>query len=190
MRRLGVLGALLLTIAVVPSASAAPNITVRDFSYNPTPARAAIGAVVRWSNAGPSTHTATSNQGFFNTGRIVPGSSKTATMMSAGAFAYHCQIHPSMRATVSVPVTVSPRGPVMAGTRLTIRVASRVIAGRSYRVQVRRGTGPWITTAAGVRGPTVAFTPGRAGRFGFRARVARPAGASGWSPLVNVQVTA
>jgi hypothetical protein len=111
-------------------------------------------------------------------------------MVSAGAFAYHCQIHPSMRATVNVPVTVSPRGPVVAGTRLTIRVVSRVLSGRTYRVQRRLGAGAWTTMAMGVSGPIVAFTPQRAGRFGFRARVGRPAGASGWSPVVNVQVTA
>jgi plastocyanin len=190
MRRLGVLVVLFLTVGAIPAADAATRVTVRDFSFIPTPVRVVVGAAVTWSNNGPSTHTATSNQGFFNAGRIAPGSAKSATMVSAGGFAYHCQIHPSMRGVVNVPVTVRPRGPVMPGTRLTIRVASKVLSGRTYRVQRRLGTGAWTTIAMGVNGPTLAFTPQRRGRFGFRARVSRPSGTSGWSPVVNVQVTA
>jgi plastocyanin len=190
MRRFGILVVLVLMVGAIPEADAATSVTVRDFAFSPTPARAAVGTVVTWSNNGPSTHTATSNQGFFNAGRIPRGTSKSVTMISAGAFAYHCQIHPSMRATVNVPVTVSPRGPVRAGTRLTIRVASRLISGRTYQVQRRVGTGPWSTIAMGVHGPTVTFTRRGAGRFGFRARVSRTAGSSGFSPPVTIQVTA
>ena len=44
----------------------------------------------------------TADDGSFDTGQIAPGASATVTLDTAGSFAYHCEIHPSMTATITV----------------------------------------------------------------------------------------
>jgi hypothetical protein len=40
--------------------------------------------------------------GLFNSGDLAPGRSFSFTFMGRGSFAYHCRIHPSMTATLTV----------------------------------------------------------------------------------------
>ena len=47
-------------------------------------------------------HTVTADDGSFDTGKIDPGASATITVDTAGTFAYHCNFHPSMKATITV----------------------------------------------------------------------------------------
>ncbi|HET7472644.1 MAG TPA: hypothetical protein VFJ71_05935, partial [Candidatus Limnocylindrales bacterium] len=47
-------------------------------------------------------HTATANDGSFDTGTITSSTAKSVTFSTAGTFAYHCKIHPAMAATVVV----------------------------------------------------------------------------------------
>jgi len=72
-------------------------------SFSPNPAAVTAGQTVAWRNADSMTHTATANDGSFNTGNIAPGAtSAPITMGTAGSFAYHCQIHPDMVGTLNV----------------------------------------------------------------------------------------
>ena len=54
------------------------------------------------TNADAETHTWTSDSGEWNSGRIVAGGSFTHSFTRVGAFAYHCEIHPSMAGSVTV----------------------------------------------------------------------------------------
>lgn len=72
-------------------------------SYSPNPGVVRVGQTVSWRNGDSVTHTATADNGSFNTGSIAPGAtSAPITMAAAGAIAYHCTIHPSMTGTVQV----------------------------------------------------------------------------------------
>ncbi len=72
-------------------------------SFSPNPVSVRVGQTVAWHNADSITHTATADGGQFDTGGIAPGTtSNPITMSAAGAFGYHCSIHPTMVGTVNV----------------------------------------------------------------------------------------
>lgn len=190
MKRLTVLIALVLIVATAPAARAGQIVNIASFSFSPASLTADLGDSITFSNTAAIGHTSTSDDGFWNTGTITAGSSEDLTFSASGRFAYHCAIHPSMTAVVIVPITVSPAGPVAAGTKLTITFASDPVTGRTYGVQRRRGSKHWVTLASGTSALSVTYTPGRAGKFRFRAAAVMDGGMSGWSPKVLVRVTA
>ena len=71
-------------------------------SYSPASANAKVGQTVIWRNADSTDHTATANNGAFNTGVIAPGGQSSLLMGSAGNFNYRCGIHPAMTGSLSV----------------------------------------------------------------------------------------
>jgi plastocyanin len=82
--------------------SASASVTMADFFFSPTSVTVAVGDTVTWHNTGQAPHTATADDGSFDTGTINPGSSGSHTFSSAGTFSYICTIHPNMKATVRV----------------------------------------------------------------------------------------
>ena len=67
------------------------------------PSAVKAGQTVSWHNADSITHTATQNAGAFDTGNVPPSSTTAPLRLAnAGAFDYHCGIHPSMTGTVNV----------------------------------------------------------------------------------------
>jgi len=81
-------------------------------SFSPNPGAVTAGTTVAWHNNDVITHTATADNGSFDTGPIAPGTtSAPITMPTAGSFGYHCSIHPTMTGTL----TVGAGGGVMGG---------------------------------------------------------------------------
>jgi len=78
------------------------SVTIKDFEFTPATVTIAIGGTVTWTNNGPSTHTATADDGSFDSGNLSQGKTFSHTFQTAGTFAYHCTIHPFMTATVVV----------------------------------------------------------------------------------------
>jgi plastocyanin len=73
------------------------------FTFQPTTLNITVGTTVTWRNTTQAQHTATSNDGTtFNSGTINPGSSFNFTFKNKGTFAYHCNFHPFMKATIIV----------------------------------------------------------------------------------------
>jgi plastocyanin len=83
-------------------AAAASGVTIRDFSFGPSSVSVNVGDAVTWSNQGKAAHTATANNGSFDTGTLNKGQSGSHTFTTAGTFSYHCTIHPFMKGTVFV----------------------------------------------------------------------------------------
>ena len=77
------------------------DITAMSFPAN-TPV--AKGDTVVWTNKMRMPHTVTSNKpGDFDSGELRQNQSFRHTFNAAGAFAYHCEIHPdAMKGTVTV----------------------------------------------------------------------------------------
>jgi plastocyanin len=76
-----------------------------DGSFGFSPATLAIrpGTTVTWKNMSSAPHTVTSDDGqTFDSGNIAPGGIFTFKFTVAGSYPYHCNIHPYMRATVSL----------------------------------------------------------------------------------------
>jgi LPXTG-motif cell wall-anchored protein len=83
-------------------AAASGGVTIADFSFSPPSLTINQGDTVTWVNNGPTAHSATANNGSFNTGILKAGQSGSHTFSQAGTFSYFCQPHPFMKATIVV----------------------------------------------------------------------------------------
>ncbi|HYU56542.1 MAG TPA: plastocyanin/azurin family copper-binding protein, partial [Actinomycetota bacterium] len=102
--------------------AATVDVTVADFAFSPKGVKVPQGTVVRWTNDGPHSHTSTSDStnpdgskgiALWNSGVIVVGGYPySRTFTAAGGFPYHCNIHPTMNGSVTVPVK-GPKGGVV-----------------------------------------------------------------------------
>lgn len=97
------------TTTTVPPATAAADLVISilgdqgGMSFSPATATLRVGQTVAWRNTDTDLHTATQNSGSFNTGNITRGStSAPIAMTAAGAFPYHCALHPGMVGSLTV----------------------------------------------------------------------------------------
>jgi plastocyanin len=84
------------------SAKSSGAVEITDFKFVPATLDVAKGTSVTVTNDDTTTHTATADDGGFDTGDVNPGSSKTITLDKPGTYAYHCTIHPFMKGTIVV----------------------------------------------------------------------------------------
>jgi alcohol dehydrogenase (cytochrome c) len=75
-------------------------VKVADYGYTPTQISVPAGTTVTWTNAGPATHTSTSQA--WDTGDIAPGESASVTFDTPGTYVYYCTPHPFMLGQVTV----------------------------------------------------------------------------------------
>jgi nitrite reductase (NO-forming) len=98
------------SVSIVPNAS-----TMTDKSFAPNPINAKVGDTITWTNKDTTFHTVTSGTGTSDTAKgkefdsspglktfIQPSQSFSHKFMTAGEFAYFCQIHPTMVGKVVV----------------------------------------------------------------------------------------
>jgi len=83
-------------------ASSSASVTISDFKFTPDSVTVNVGDTVTWTNDGPSVHTATADDGSFDTGSLREGESGSATFTQAGTISYICQPHPFMKGTIVV----------------------------------------------------------------------------------------
>ncbi len=76
--------------------------TISDFVFRPSAITVHVGDTISWTNEDAAPHTATADDGSFDTGTLDRDGSGGHTFTRAGTFAYRCTIHPSMRGTVTV----------------------------------------------------------------------------------------
>jgi LPXTG-motif cell wall-anchored protein len=94
-------------------------VTIADFSFTPASITIHVGDTVTWTNHGPSAHTATADNGSFNTGVLQKGQSASHTFNTAGTFSYICSIHPFMHGTVVVLANTTSTTPATTPTSTT-----------------------------------------------------------------------
>ncbi|MEP9365585.1 plastocyanin/azurin family copper-binding protein [Nocardioides sp. CN2-186] len=182
---LSIMGATVLAtgLAVTPVATSTaigPTVSVVNMRFTPATLSTPLGSTVTWQFGDPMTHNSTSTQGFWSSGPKGDGDSYAHTFASSGAYPYRCTIHPSMTGVVNVPVGRS--GSSASGW--TLRWATGVVSGRSYDVQVRKGTGAWKALRNGTTAASAPFR--KKGTWSVRARTMEGAATSGWSPAVKV----
>ncbi|HEY1537902.1 MAG TPA: cupredoxin domain-containing protein [Solirubrobacteraceae bacterium] len=86
-----------------PASGAGVTIDIADYKFKPETVTVRAGAKVSWVNRDSTAHTATDTAtGAFDTGTIKQGQTKTVTLRKPGVYAYICQFHPFMKATVIV----------------------------------------------------------------------------------------
>jgi plastocyanin len=99
------------SVAPEPTGQAAPptgvaaraeKVEIVDFAYDPDPVTVQVGGKVTWLNQDSAPHTATAEDGSFDTGALEEGKLKSESFKQAGTYAYICEIHPDMHGTVEV----------------------------------------------------------------------------------------
>lgn len=90
--------------APAPSGEAAraEKVEIANFAYGPDPVTVQVGGKVIWLNQDSAPHTATAEDGSFDTGTLEEGKLKSETFKQAGTYEYICQIHPDMHGVVKV----------------------------------------------------------------------------------------
>jgi plastocyanin len=77
-----------------------------QFAFSPQSLTIPVGTTVIWKNTTQTPHTVTSDdKKSFNSGDstpVAPGTTFSFKFTAAGTFAYHCDFHPSMMATIIV----------------------------------------------------------------------------------------
>lgn len=102
------------SIAVQPgdSANGASVSAVEDagdprtaWRFDPPQLTVVAGAEIAFTNDGQEVHTATADDGSFDTGTVNAGDSVSLTFDQVGTFAYHCSLHPWMTGEIVVTPT-------------------------------------------------------------------------------------
>lgn len=78
------------------------SVEIKDFAFGPKTLTVKKGTTVTWTNQDSVSHTATADNGSFDTGLLAKGESGSVTFDKVGTFAYHCTPHPNMKATIIV----------------------------------------------------------------------------------------
>ena len=76
------------------------QVSIDNMAFNPNSVTIAAGDTVEWTNNMGFAHTATADDGSFDSGDIEGGDTFSHTFDTAGTVPYHCTIHPRMKGTV------------------------------------------------------------------------------------------
>jgi plastocyanin len=90
------------------------GVSINNLAFQPQSLQVTAGTTVTWTNNDNTSHTVTSDTGVFDSGTLAPGATFKFTFTQTGTFAYHCNIHTSMKGTVTVvpAATVTPTATV------------------------------------------------------------------------------
>ena len=83
-------------------AARSEKVSIAEFAYDPDPVVIEEGGKVIWVNRDSAPHTATADDGSFDTGTIETDKLKSESFKQPGTYTYFCQIHPDMHGTVEV----------------------------------------------------------------------------------------
>jgi plastocyanin len=90
------------TTMTAAAAASTDKVAIADFAFDPETITVDAGTKVTWANSDDAIHTATADDGSFDTGDLDKGDSKSITLEKPGTYAYFCRFHPFMKATVEV----------------------------------------------------------------------------------------
>lgn len=98
---------LAVTPLLVSAANAAAHggkhtVKIAGFKFNSDNLEVKVGEMVEFMNEDGAPHTATADDGSFDTGFLNKGEAATITFDTAGSFDYFCAVHPNMRGNVTV----------------------------------------------------------------------------------------
>ncbi|HLB61187.1 MAG TPA: plastocyanin/azurin family copper-binding protein [Actinomycetota bacterium] len=142
-------GALMLWSQIAIAAS----VSMVDSAFDPADVTVEAGETITWSNDGALPHTATADDGSFDTGTLDPGDSDSVRIDEPGTYPYYCTLHGApggigMAGTITVaegggggnggrngglPQTASPL-PLVAGAGLVLLIGG-ILLGRRARTR-------------------------------------------------------
>lgn len=78
------------------------QISISNFAFTPHGSHITAGDTVTWTNHDVAQHSATSDNGVWDTGLLSTGQSGRFIFTNQGTFPYHCSVHTSMKDTIFV----------------------------------------------------------------------------------------
>lgn len=78
------------------------NINIQNFFFDPDNVTITVNTIVTWTNFVLEPHSATSDNGVFNSGLLGKGQKFSFNFTVAGTYKYHCAIHPWMHGVIIV----------------------------------------------------------------------------------------
>lgn len=78
------------------------EVRINSMAFGPSTLSVKAGTTITWINDDVVPHTVTADDGAFDSGLLQPGESFSYTFNDAGSVAYHCSLHPLMRAKLEV----------------------------------------------------------------------------------------
>ena len=81
---------------------AGDQVVIKGFAFDPATVTVAVGDTVTWTNEDSAGHTVVGDEGEFVSGNLGAGDKFSFTFDTAGTYAYHCGVHPSMKGVVVV----------------------------------------------------------------------------------------
>src|SRR5918997_7054698 len=88
--------------STAPAPNSTTTVDISNHAFNPAQLNVAPGTTVRFVNNDPEPHTATADNGVFDTGILQPGSSFEVLLDGSGTVTYHCELHPHMQGSIVV----------------------------------------------------------------------------------------
>src|SRR5918997_7086136 len=88
--------------STTPAPNSTTTVDIRDHAFNPAQLNVAPGTTVTFVNNDTEPHTATADNGLFDTGVLEPGSSFDVFFDGSGTVTYHCELHPDMQGSIVV----------------------------------------------------------------------------------------
>jgi plastocyanin len=85
-----------------PAPSGTITVDIRDHAFNPARLNVAPGTTVTFVNNDTEPHTATADNGLFDTGVLQPGYSFDVYLEGSGTVTYQCELHPDMQGSIVV----------------------------------------------------------------------------------------
>lgn len=78
------------------------DVSITNFAFSPESLEVQVGDTVRFTNNDSSSHTASEENGVFNTGTLSPGETVEIVMDQTGTFGYFCAFHTFMTGSITV----------------------------------------------------------------------------------------
>lgn len=92
--------------AAVPQESmeneSSDEVSIENYAFTPNTITVKAGTTVMFTNNDTVSHTATADDGSFDTGTIQGGQTGEVTFDTPGTYLYHCSLHPNMTGTIVV----------------------------------------------------------------------------------------
>ncbi|MCZ7577642.1 MAG: cupredoxin family copper-binding protein [Dehalococcoidia bacterium] len=147
-----------------PASAANSSVSIADFAFAPGTVTVSAGDTVTWTNNDAGVpHTVSSDSGGdLASGQLSGGESYQKTFSTAGSYAYHCDIHPSMTGLVVVTGAAATATSTPAPTNTpaaTTAAATATLAATNTPAAAATATSPAAATAT----PTAASTASPAG---------------------------
>lgn len=84
------------------AATGAQAVQIQNFAFGPPTLEVPVGTLVTWTNLDSVAHTATADDGTFNSNAINPNDSWSFRFDKPGTYVYNCSFHPEMQGTIVV----------------------------------------------------------------------------------------